>query len=73
MTDSERKHTYQMTDRKQQNRIGYQRRKGGTRFHRTSITSPASSPIQKPREKKKRWYVVYAGQTPGVYETWDEC
>lgn len=23
--------------------------------------------------KKKKWYVVWSGVTPGVYESWDEC
>ena len=25
------------------------------------------------KRKKKKWYVVWQGRNPGVYETWDEC
>lgn len=25
------------------------------------------------KKKKKKWYVVWQGRNPGIYETWDEC
>ncbi len=25
------------------------------------------------KKKKKKWYVVWKGRNPGIYETWDEC
>ena len=28
---------------------------------------------RKPMAKQHKWYVVWAGHEPGVYETWAEC
>ena len=29
--------------------------------------------VSKPMAKQQKWYVVWAGHEPGVYETWAEC